>query len=148
MATSNLHIDNHYSDLLKKAKVIKLLAARGNDLRARFREHINQRVDNVYPPAKFDTREGAVPEMIKTHAFEALAKEPASLQKTAISSGKQSVGHDVITFDVNKTFQGERPSIIIGERQASKEFIVASETQATFSKVSGLQVRMGTEFEQ
>ena len=88
-----------------------------------------------------------MPKTTPTQATEALAKEPQHLKKTDISSGKQSAGHDVVSLDVNETFRSERPSLIIGERQASKEFNVASQTQAAFNKVSGLQVRMGNDFE-
>ena len=70
-------------------------------MKARFREHINQRVDNMYPPAQFYTPDGSAPENIKAQATEALAKEPQHLKKTDISSGKQSAGHDVLSFDVN-----------------------------------------------
>ena len=68
------------------------------------------------------------------------------MKQTTTSSGKQSVGHDVLSFDVNEAFQGERPSLIIGERKASSEYTVAAQTQEAFSKASGFQVRMSNEF--
>eukprot|EP00973_Karenia_brevis_P033910 4679344-Karenia_brevis.AAC.1 len=54
---ANIYIENHYEDLVKKKSVIKLLVTRDGDLKQRFKEHINRRVDEQYPPSKFDTSE-------------------------------------------------------------------------------------------
>ena len=78
---ANIYIESHYADLLKKQRVIKLLAARDGDLKQRFREHINRRIDEKYPPSAFDTPPGAVPETIRCQAVEAMAKEPLQLKK-------------------------------------------------------------------
>ena len=50
---ANMYIENRYEDLVKKENVIKLLAARDGNLKERFKEHINKRVDEQYPPSIF-----------------------------------------------------------------------------------------------
>ena len=42
---ANIYIENRYEDIMKNAKVITLLAAKDGNLRERFKEHINKRVD-------------------------------------------------------------------------------------------------------
>ena len=77
----NIHSESHYADLLKKQRVIKLLAARDGDLKQRFREHIDRRVDEKYPPNLFDIPDGAVPETIRCQALEAMATRTVAAEK-------------------------------------------------------------------
>ena len=91
-----------YEELLKKESVIKLNAARDGNLKERFREHINKRVDEQYPPTIFDTAEGCVPEAVREQAVAAMEKEPVQLKKMSLHDGKQqSIGHDVPQSNVN-----------------------------------------------
>ena len=115
----NICIENHYADLLKEQHVIKLLATRDGDLKQKFREHINKRVDDNYPSNLFDTSDGVVPETIRRQALEAMAKEPLQLKNSPLSDGKQSVGHDVSVSDINDVFASVRPSVVVGERDTS-----------------------------
>ena len=55
---AKIYIESHYADLLKKGRVIKLLATRDGDLKQKFRAHINKRVEENYPPNLFDFSDG------------------------------------------------------------------------------------------
>ena len=109
-----MYIESHYADLLKKERVIKLLATREGDLKEKLQEHINKRVDENYPPNLFDTSDGAVPETIVRQALGAMAKEPLQLKKSPLGDGKKSVGHDVSVSDGNDVFASLRPSVGCG----------------------------------
>ena len=139
---ANIYIENRYEDLVKNEKVITLLAAKDGNLRELFKEHINKRVDEQYPPSVFDTAEGCVPEAVRVQALAAMDKEPVQLRKTTVHDGKQSIGHDVSQSNVNEVFASLRPSIFVGEHTTSAE-----DPQKLIEKVSGVQVRMSTEFE-
>eukprot|EP00973_Karenia_brevis_P047429 6584644-Karenia_brevis.AAC.1 len=76
-----------------------------------------------------------------------MGKEPLQLKKTFVSDGKQSIGHGVAASNVNDGFESARPSIVVGERDTSQAAPRNTQAQAAFNKISGLQVRMGTEFE-
>ena len=140
---ANIYIENRYEDLMKNAKVITLLAAKDGNLRERFKEHINKRVDEQYPPSVFDTAEGCVPEAVRVQALAAMDKEPAQLRKTPVHDGKQGIGHDVSQSCVDNAFASLRPSIVVGERNTSAE-----DPQKLMDKISGVQIRMSTEFEE
>ena len=127
--------------------MIKLLAARDGDLKQRFKEHINNRVDEKYPPNTYDTSDGCVPETIRSQAQAAMNQEPLQLKKISVSDGKQSVGHDLSAANVNDVFASARPSIVVGESDTSQAAPINIQAQAAFNKISGLQVQMGTEFE-
>ena len=134
---ANIYIENHYADLVKKQSVIKLLAARDGDLKQRFKEHINNRVDDKYPPNTYDTSDGCVPESIRVQTQAAMEKEPLLLKKTSISDGKQSIGHDVTESCVDNAFASLRPSIVVGERNTSAE----DPSQKLMDKISGVQIK-------
>ena len=52
-----IYVQNHIADLRKRAKVLKLHSDDEHaDLAARFREHIQRRVDKEYPPAELEAR--------------------------------------------------------------------------------------------
>ena len=95
----------------------------------------------------FDASDGAVPETIRGQALEAMANEPSQLKKHSLNDGKQSVGHDVSVSDVNDVFSSLRPSVVVGERDTSQSVPMNVQAEAAFNKVSGLQERMGHEFE-
>ena len=48
---------------------------------------------------------------------------------------------------VNDVFASVRPSMVVGERDTSQSVPMNVQAEAAFNKVSGLQVRMGHEFE-
>ena len=111
-------------------------------MKQRFKEHINKRVDEQYPPTIFDTAEGCVPEDVREQAVAAMEKEPMQSKKMLVHDGKQGIGHDVSQSNVNEVFASVRPSLVVGERNTSAE-----DPKKLVGKVSGLQVRMSTEFE-
>eukprot|EP00973_Karenia_brevis_P045393 6287606-Karenia_brevis.AAC.1 len=76
-----------------------------------------------------------------------MGKEPLQLKKTSVSDGKQRTGHDVAASNVKDVFESARPSIVVGECDTSQAAPMHTQAQAAFNKISGLQVRMGTDFE-
>eukprot|EP00973_Karenia_brevis_P013608 1846726-Karenia_brevis.AAC.1 len=77
---ASIYIDYHLSDLMmKKDKVVKLLVARQGSLRQQLMEHINIDVDEAYPPEKFATDSGAIPESIRSQDMETGDNEPHAL---------------------------------------------------------------------
>ena len=140
---ANIYIENRYEDLVKKEKVITLLAARDGNLKERFKEHISKRVDEQYPPSIFDTDQGSVPFAVRDQALAAMDQEPVQLKKTTLHDGKQSIGHDVTQPNIDSVLASVRPSMVVGERDTSAE-----DPQKLIDKITGIQVRMSTEFEQ
>ena len=58
---ANIYIERHVHDLGDRSHVLKLHpAATSGDLREQFRTHIDNRVDDMYPPGEFGGPEGAV----------------------------------------------------------------------------------------
>ena len=57
------------------------------------------------------------------------------------------MGHGSSVSNVNDVFASVRPSVVVGERDTSHSVPMNVQAEAAFNKVSGLQVRMGHEFE-
>ena len=57
------------------------------------------------------------------------------------------MGHDASVSDVNDVFASVRPSVVVGGRDTFQSVPMNVQAEAAFNKVSGLQVRMGHEFE-
>ena len=145
-AMANLYVDNHLAELISRASVVKLLAARRGDLRQQFREHIELRVDAAYPANQHGDEEGSVPERMR--ACFAEARREALEKKTSDTAfdQKQATGHDLPSTSV-EVLADLRPSIVVGERTTQDALPQEVVVQSAFNKVTGMGVRMGQDFE-
>ena len=159
---ANLYIENHMEELLKKNSVLRLLSARGGQVREDLKNHIEIRVNAEYPAAMHGGNEGAVPAKLQrileeaskpvqnSHAVLASSKPVLSSSHTlgaSLFDQKQATGHDIAPTNVADLFTGVRPSIVVGE--ATTKGAVAEEVivEQAFNKVTGMVVPMGQKFE-
>ena len=134
---ANIYIQRHIQDLGARPHVLKLQARPNSDVAARFKEHIENRVNAHYPESHFGSEEGAVPQLLR----DAIAEQ----QKSKTSSGepgfdmKQATMPDTPVVGAS-LFNSIRPSIVVGEGAATNTFVDSLTAEAAIPKVADMDI--------
>ena len=134
---ANIYIQRHSQDLGERPHVLKLHARPSRDVTARFKEHIENRVNAHYPESQFGSEEGAVPPLLR----DGIPQQ----QKSKASSGES--GFDMKQATMPDTpavgaslFNSIWPSIVVGEGAATNTFADSLTAEAAIPKVADMDI--------
>ena len=134
---AKIYIESHYDEVCKKMSARKYMNQTASSLHEHLIDHINKRVDEHYPSSVHDTLSEAVPQKLR---------EAASQTEESEAKNKQAAGRDAPQAH-SDPFTNVRPLITTAARDAKHTHSPQTQVQEVFRKVSGLQVKMATEFE-
>ena len=141
---AKIYIDRHVHDLGNRGHILKLHPrVPEGTVRERLHNHIDLRVDEIYPSSEFDVPCGAVPEKIR---LASVSGAPDRSCQESLYEMKQSTMPDTPNDELN-VFHGVRPTIVLDEGEASNTFSQETLLQAGAPKVAGLDVKMSNEFQ-